>query len=81
MTADASGITVEAGLIEATAMGNVLVQAIAAGRFASLAEGREYVRKNTELNNYYPASSSAISEAARRYSEIEARFVAEKAIA
>src|SRR6185295_4449686 len=37
-TADAGGRLVLAGPVEATVIGNVLVQAVAAGRFASLAE-------------------------------------------
>ena len=35
-----------AGPIEATAMGNAVVQAIAAGRFASLAEARAHVARH-----------------------------------
>lgn len=43
-TADALGIPVWAGPVEATAMGNILVQAMAAGEVADLAELREVVR-------------------------------------
>src|SRR5207253_3097728 len=39
-TADATGLPVKAGPVEATVIGNVLVQAIAEGRFASLSEAR-----------------------------------------
>ncbi len=42
-TADASGKEVLAGPVEATATGNLLVQAVAAGSIESLAEGRRLV--------------------------------------
>ena len=42
-TANATGLPVSAGPVEATAIGNVLVQSIAAGRFASLTEARRYI--------------------------------------
>ena len=80
MTADASGIRVQAGLVEATAMGNVVVQAIASGRFASLSEAREYARRSTALTDYVPRTSPQVIEATSRYAEIEARFVGEKAV-
>jgi len=80
MAADASGLEAQAGVVEATAMGNVIIQAIAAGRFASLLEAREYVRSKTRLKEYIPQMSSKIIEAARSYAEIEARFVGEKAV-
>jgi rhamnulokinase len=40
-TADATGRPVIAGPVEATAAGNLIVQAVAAGRLGSIAEGRE----------------------------------------
>jgi rhamnulokinase len=42
-TADASGRPVLAGPVEATAIGNLLVQAIAAGSIGSIDEGRRLV--------------------------------------
>ncbi len=45
-TADALGIPVWAGPVEATAMGNILVQAMAAGEVADLAEIRQIVRQS-----------------------------------
>ena len=74
MTASASGRTVHAGLTEATVVGNVLVQAIAAGRFQSIADARDHVRTNFELNSYRPQPSAKIEEAGLRYTSIEDRF-------
>ncbi len=45
-TADALGIPVWAGPVEATAMGNILVQAMAAGEVADLTEIRQIVRQS-----------------------------------
>ncbi len=72
-TATASGLPVTAGPVEATVIGNVLVQAIAAGRFASLADARRYVGEHAQLKTFEPRPSRAWEEAARRYEEIEGR--------
>jgi rhamnulokinase len=52
LTADATRKTVIAGPIEATAMGNILVQALAIGAIGSLAEARAIVRASNELRTY-----------------------------
>ena len=74
-TADASGLPVLAGPVEATVIGNALVQAIAAGRFGLLAEARRHVAENTRLRRFDPAPSLAFEEAARRFAEIEQRYI------
>ncbi len=74
MTANASGLTAVTGLTEATVVGNVLVQAITAGRFGSLAEARKHVAENVAFEEFIP-ESSALDEAASRYAVIEARFL------
>ncbi len=54
-TADAAGLAVMAGPVEATAIGNVLVQARAHGAIAgSLDEARAVVAARTELRRYEP---------------------------
>lgn len=53
-TADATGRIVYAGPVEATAMGNILVQAIAMGEVASLAEARSMLRATLELRIFEP---------------------------
>jgi len=75
MTANASGLTVKAGLYEATVVGNVLVQAIAAGRFPSLADARKHVAENVEFIEFVPRPNDDIVNAAARYREIENRFI------
>ena len=54
MTADALGIPVWAGPAEATAMGNILVQAMAAGEVEGLAGIRETVRNSVSPKVYTP---------------------------
>ena len=52
MTTAATGRTVVAGPVEATAAGNILVQAIGAGVLPSLEEAREVVRRSFPLKTY-----------------------------
>jgi rhamnulokinase len=73
-TANASGKMVLAGPVEATVTGNILVQAIAAGRFASLREARQYVARNLQPKKFMPRLSPQLEDAARRYATIEARY-------
>jgi rhamnulokinase len=54
LTADATGRVVHAGPTEATAMGNVLVQALALGHLSGLADLRGVVRRSTEIVTYEP---------------------------
>ncbi len=52
LAAKATGRRVVAGPTEATAIGNVLVQAVAAGVLQDLKEGRDVVRRSFELKSY-----------------------------
>ena len=54
LTADATGRTVIAGPVEATAIGNVLVQALALGHIRSIAEARAVVRRSFTPQIYAP---------------------------
>ena len=58
LTADASGLPVVAGPVEATAMGNVMVQAFARERVGSLEEIRAVVRDSFEASTYEPGGDS-----------------------
>jgi rhamnulokinase len=53
-TADACNRLVLAGPVEATAIGNVLVQAIGLGLLGSLADARDVVRRSFELRSHTP---------------------------
>jgi rhamnulokinase len=75
MTANASGLTIQAGPTEAAVVGNVLVQAVSSGRFVSLADARQYVRESFSFEEFVPRSGSDLNEASKRYAAIEARFV------
>lgn len=55
-TADACGRPVVAGPAEATALGNLAMQAITAGRFHSLAEARAYINRHVPAERYEPKS-------------------------
>ncbi len=57
-TADACGIPVFAGPGEATAIGNLVSQAMAAGEIKDLAEGRELVRRSFDVAEYLPDEST-----------------------
>ena len=54
LTADACNRVVLAGPVEATAIGNVLVQAMGLGLLHSLPEAREVVRRSFEVIVYEP---------------------------
>jgi rhamnulokinase len=73
-TADASGRPVLAGPAEATATGNLLVQAVASGRLASIAEGRRLVARAVRPRRFEPRERPGWTEAGERYREIEGRF-------
>jgi rhamnulokinase len=59
MTADACGIEVVAGPVEATALGNIGVQALGAGVFNNLADMRAAVSRSVELKVYHPNDTAA----------------------
>ena len=58
-----------AGPVEATALGNVLIQARALGRIGSLSELRDVVRASFPLTTYEPRPSE-------RWDERYAKFLA-----
>jgi rhamnulokinase len=75
MTANATNLTVAAGPVEATVVGNVMVQAIAAKRFSSLVAARRHVAENTTVRKFTPDCSPVMADAMQRYQQLEMRFV------
>jgi len=69
-TADACGLPVVAGPVEATALGNVLVQARSAGGVATLADMRAIVRASTTLKHYEPRERQAWNDAYGRFRDL-----------
>lgn len=69
-TANACGKPVVAGPIEATALGNVLVQARAAGALSSLQDIRSVVRASVELVTFQPTQPDAWQQASQRLNEL-----------
>ena len=70
LTANACRRPVVAGPVEATALGNVLVQARAAGEIDTLGEIREVVRNSCELKRYEPTDESAWKDAYQRFQQL-----------
>jgi rhamnulokinase len=65
-TADACQRPVLAGPVEATALGNLLVQVRASGELTSLAETRDVIRKSSTVKTYEPGPAAPWEEAAAR---------------
>jgi sugar (pentulose or hexulose) kinase len=70
LAADAMQRPVVTGPIEATAMGNILMQALAMGDISSLQEGRELIRNSFDVGNYEPGDAAPWDEAYGRYLEV-----------
>nr|WSX72972.1 rhamnulokinase [Streptomyces sp. NBC_00899] len=70
LTADATGLPVVAGPAEATAIGNVLLQARARGLVGGLAEMRQLVAETQQLRHYRPQGDG------RGWAAAEARLAA-----
>jgi rhamnulokinase len=71
--ANATGRAVVAGPSEATAIGNVLIQAMGAGDLASLGEARALVRRSFPLETYEPRSAADWDAAYDRYRSLVSR--------
>jgi rhamnulokinase len=69
-TANATGRRVVTGPIEATALGNILVQARAAGAVGSLQEIRSVVRASSTMKTYEPKETTAWNEAHARFTAL-----------
>ena len=68
--ANATGLPVITGPVEATAIGNVAVQLITLGDIADLSEARKVVSQSFETKQYEPSHQAAWDAAYKRYQEI-----------
>ncbi len=70
-TADACQRPVIAGPVEATALGNLLVQVRSSGELSSLSEIREVVRRSSAVKTFEPRSPHAWQAAAERFARLQ----------
>lgn len=69
-TADACQRPVIAGPVEATAMGNLLVQVRSSGELSSLAEMRDVIRKSSQVKSFKPGSAAPWEAASAHFSAL-----------
>ena len=70
MAADACHRRVVAGPVEATAIGNLMMQAIAAGEVSSIAQARQVIRTSFPVEEYQPQNAAAWEDAYQRFLKI-----------
>ncbi len=70
LTANAIGIPVVAGPIEATVIGNALVQIISLGEISDIPQARQIVADMDEIKQYEPEEAALWKEAYERYKRI-----------
>jgi rhamnulokinase len=68
--ANAVQVPVLTGPVEATAAGNILVQAVALGHLPSLAAGREAIRLSSEMGQFLPQDPAPWNAAAERLEKL-----------
>lgn len=73
LTAQSLGIPVVAGPVEATALGNILLQLIALGEIESIDEGRRIIRKTEKVKVFEQTRTPDWDEAFARFCEIVSR--------
>lgn len=70
-TANAIGKRVLAGPSEATAIGNIMMQAVGAGAVSSLAEARRIIRASIETEEFLPQDVEKWNEAFNRFQSVK----------
>lgn len=71
MTADACGCEVVSGPAEASALGNVMLQAVATGQLPDVAAGRASIGESLECVTYEPHGGDGWADARGRYGRLE----------
>jgi rhamnulokinase len=69
-SADATGRTVIAGPVEATAIGNILMQIITLGELSSLQDARQLVRHSFEIEEFHPRDNDGWASAYQKLKSI-----------
>lgn len=70
VVADVLGIPVVVGPTEATAIGNIITQAVAMNEVGGLWEGRQIIGQSFEIERYVPTDTSGWSSAFQRFQEM-----------
>ena len=70
MTANSIGLPVITGPIEATALGNILIQLVALGELKNLDEGRGLIARTEPVQRYQPEDMALWNSAFERYKTI-----------
>ena len=70
MAANATGLEVVTGPIEGTAIGNIMLQAKAAGVVSDMFEMRKIIAQSIEINTYQPQDREVWDKAYERYLEV-----------
>jgi rhamnulokinase len=67
MAADACNRRVMAGPVEATAIGNVMMQAVSGGDVGSISQARQVIRASCDVSEYSPGNMAPWDEAFERF--------------
>ncbi|MBQ8288754.1 MAG: rhamnulokinase [Clostridia bacterium] len=70
MAADAMQIPVVAGPVEATALGNIMIQLHSAGAIASIEEGQALIARTQEIRSFTPGNVDGWEEAYQNYLQV-----------
>lgn len=70
MAADAMGRSAVAGPVEATAIGNIVMQAVGTGELRSVSEARSLIRRSVSLEHFEPQNEEQWEETLRRYRRV-----------
>jgi rhamnulokinase len=72
MTADACGCQVVSGPSEASALGNIMLQAVATGHLADVRSGRAAIAESVQCTAFDPHRSDRWDDAYARFRQLEA---------
>ena len=73
-TADAVGIPVVAGPSEATAIGNIMIQALAAGTAKDIASMRQLINRSISLETFYPEDAEVWDTAYLHFKQVTMNY-------